>query len=205
MYNKQLILASASPRRKEFLAFLNVPFVTQHADIDESTLLGESPEIYASRLAHTKAEVVYNALQNKQDHYVLGSDTCVVIDDHILGKPEDYEDAKRMLSLLSGQWHKVLTAVGLIGSSLQTSILVESLVKFRQVCTSEIQWYWQSGEPKDKAGAYGIQGLGSIFVERVEGSYSSIVGLPLCETRELLLNAGFDMQAGFAVEASLNE
>ncbi|WP_020409669.1 Maf family protein [Hahella ganghwensis] len=192
---KVLILGSASPRRKSLLQLLDVGFEVHHADIDESILPGEKPENYVARLAKAKAEAV---LRTAREDYqaplvVLGSDTTVVSDGQIMGKPSNLEDARRMLSLLSDAWHQVLTAVCVLDENKVEQVLVESRVKFRSVSHRDIDWYWNTGEPADKAGAYGIQGHGGVFVERVDGSYSAIVGLPLCETSELLGKFGIKM------------
>lgn len=189
-----LVLASASPRRRELLSQIGVCFETASADIDESVVAGESPAQYVARLALHKARAV---AAERPDALVLGSDTAVVCDLQILGKPTDKADAIAMLQLLSGRQHQVMTAVALVdgsGAGLQArSVLVTTDVTFKRLTLDECERYWDSGEPQDKAGSYGIQGLGAVFVERVEGSYSAVVGLPLQQTAELLQQHGVEI------------
>ncbi|WP_165667273.1 Maf family protein [Metapseudomonas otitidis] len=182
-----LHLASGSPRRRELLAQIGVPFQPLGAPIDETPLPGESAPAYVERLAREKAAAGLAALGAASDgHCVLGADTAVVLDGRILGKPLDREDALAMLAALSGREHQVLTAVALIDSSRCLSRLVTSQVRFRDISPAERGAYWASGEPSDKAGGYAIQGLGAVFVADLQGSYSAVVGLPLLETAELL-------------------
>ncbi len=169
-----LILASASPRRSELLRAAGIEFMVRVADIDETVLPGESPGDYVRRLASEKAQAVAQA-----GDMVLGADTTVVIGGEIAGKPVDAEDARRMLKLLSGQWHEVLTGVSLIRSGQIISEVAVTRVKFVELADAEIDWYVATGEPMDKAGAYGIQGYASRFVESIEGNYSNVVGLPV--------------------------
>ncbi|QNH05813.1 septum formation inhibitor Maf [Pseudomonas sp. B11D7D] len=185
-----LYLASASPRRRELLAQIAVPCVTQIASIDETPLPGEQPAAYVERLARGKAHAGLAALSNSTDAVVLGADTAVVLDGQILGKPLDFEDFRRMLAGLSGRSHQVMTAVALVGRQAEAAQVVCSDVTFRHLSEVEICAYWASGEPSDKAGGYGIQGLAAIFVSRIEGSYSAVVGLPLCETAQMLGDFG---------------
>ena len=181
-----LYLASGSPRRRELLTQIAVPFLTQIAPIDENALPGESPIAYVERLALTKAQAGLAALTDNADAVVLGADTAVVLDGRILGKPTDRADALATLSDLSGRTHEVLTAVALVSRERQASRVVTSQVTFRALSQAEIEAYWASGEPHDKAGCYGIQGLAAVFVSQLQGSYSAVVGLPLCETAALL-------------------
>ena len=185
MPSTKLILASASPRRIELLQQLGWSFVTQAADIDETPLLNEAPQKLVCRLAEQKALAVY---QQQQDPAVavLGADTIVVVEQQILGKPADYADSLRMLKLLSAKQHQVMTAISLYYNNQAHTQLVCTEVFFSPVSEAQIAAYWDSGEPCDKAGSYAIQGLGGKFVERIEGSYSSVVGLPLVETDRLL-------------------
>ncbi|WP_417760908.1 Maf family protein [Shewanella sp.] len=185
-----LILASASPRRRELLAQLGLgnttfQFSVQPADIDESLHEGEAPASFVCRLAQEKAQAGL-AASGDAAAVVLGSDTIVVCDDTILGKPSDSADAVAMLSSLSGRTHQVLTAVALCSAHRTESVLVCTEVTFTELTAAQIHAYIASGEPMDKAGAYGIQGLGGSFVKQLHGSYSAVVGLPLVETRELL-------------------
>jgi septum formation protein len=181
-----LILASQSPRRKELLSQLGVKFDTQPADIDETPQIDECPSDYVSRLAIEKAKVVAN---KEPDSWVLGSDTSVVINDRILGKPDSKQNAIEMLLALSGKTHQVLTAVALVRADQVFHKVVSTSVTFRCISQSMAEAYWQTGEPEDKAGSYGIQGMGGMLVESIHGSYSSVVGLPLAETADLLMNA----------------
>lgn len=181
-----LYLASGSPRRRELLTQIAVPFLTQIAPIDENALPGESPIAYVERLALSKAQAGLAALTDTADAVVLGADTAVVLDGRILGKPTDRSDALATLSDLSGRTHEVLTAVALVSRERQVSRVVTSQVTFRALSQAEIEAYWASGEPQDKAGCYGIQGLAAVFVSQLQGSYSAVVGLPLCETAALL-------------------
>ena len=183
----RLILASASPRRRELLAQIGVRVDVAPADIDEHEYPNETAAEYVKRLAEEKAKVGFECGDGRP---ALGSDTTVVVDDQILGKPLDFNEAQRMLKQLSGRWHQVITAVAIHSHSFVESRVVVTDVEFRALSETEIAQYWESGEPTDKAGGYGIQGLGAVFVKRIEGSYSSVVGLPLCETAELLAQAG---------------
>ncbi len=179
----QIILASASPRRCELLGQIGVRFIQSAIDVDEAHRPGESPPDYVARLALAKASVVW---QRGSDHLpVLGADTTVVIDNQPLGKPRDAAHAKAMLQQLSGSVHRVLSAVALV-TDRQAVLSSETFVSFRPITDTEISQYWATGEPKDKAGGYAIQGVGAIFIERIEGSYSGVMGLPLFETAQLL-------------------
>lgn len=169
-----IILASASPRRAELLRAAGINFTVRVADIDEVQLPNESPHDYVKRLSREKAVAVAQPAE-----IVLGADTTVVIGSETAGKPLDVADAKRMLSLLSGNWHEVLTGVSLVRNKQVTSEVAVTRVKFSAMTEAEINWYATSGEPDDKAGAYAIQGLAARFIERIEGSYSNVVGLPL--------------------------
>ncbi len=181
-----LILASASPRRSELLSAAGFTFTIRVADVDESLFANETPHDYVARLSLTKAKAVA-----RPDEIVLGADTTVVIGDEIAGKPVDIADAKRMLNLLSGNWHEVLTGVSLVqGDNVQTEVAV-TRVKFTAMSVAEIDWYANSDEPHDKAGAYAIQGLAARFIERIEGSYSNVVGLPLETVYRMIRNFGF--------------
>ena len=182
----ELFLASASPRRRELLAQIAVPCVTQIASIDETPLPAEPAAVYVERLALEKARAGLRALGEPADAVVLGADTAVVLDGRILGKPADFAESREMLLSLSGRSHQVMTAVALVGAGRESSRVVTSEVSFRTLGEAEIEAYWASGEHCDKAGSYGVQGLAAVFVNRVQGSYSAVVGLPLCETAEML-------------------
>ncbi|GIZ11615.1 nucleoside triphosphate pyrophosphatase [Pseudomonas sp. NCCP-436] len=185
-----LFLASASPRRRELLAQIAVPCVVRGASIDESPLPDEPAADYVVRLAREKARSALETLADQSDAVVLGADTAVVLDGRILGKPQDFDDFRSTLRCLAGRTHQVMTAVALASRHGEAARLVCSEVTFRPLSEEEIAAYWASGEPRDKAGGYGIQGLAAVFVSRIEGSYSAVVGLPLCETAQLLREFG---------------
>ncbi|SCX55109.1 septum formation protein [Pseudomonas sp. NFACC32-1] len=187
---KSLYLASGSPRRRELLTQIGVTFTAIAADIDETPQDNESPSAYVERLARGKAEAGRRAMPVGDDGCVLGADTAVVLDGRILGKPLDQADSLAMLMALSGRDHQVLTAIAVLDGQRCESRVVGSRVRFRTITKREALAYWASGEPRDKAGSYGIQGLGAVFVAGLEGSYSAVVGLPLCETAELLGHFG---------------
>ena len=180
-----LILASASPRRAELLRQLGLRFQVQPADIDETIGKNESPEDYVRRLAVEKAE----AISLVSEGVVLGADTVVVHRNQILGKPHNPQGAREMLRALSGTWHEVYTGTALVTDATRSSV-TRTKVKFKAISDREVERYLETEEPFDKAGAYGIQGIGSLFVERIEGSYSNVMGLPLYETEALFLESG---------------
>jgi len=181
-------LASASPRRSELLRQIGVPFTVRAAAIAEDPLAGETPEAYVLRLAAAKAEAVWATVSDSRP--VLGADTAVVLDGEILGKPETALHAAAMLKRLSGRAHRVLTAVALRHAGGVETRLSDSEVRFRATTATERRAYCATGEPFDKAGAYGIQGHAAVFVESLKGSYSGVVGLPLHETAALLTRCG---------------
>jgi septum formation protein len=185
----QFYLASASPRRRQLLEQLGLSFEVVVADVDESPRPGEKPQDYVSRLAEAKALAVVERLQHPALP-VLAADTAVVLDGAILGKPGGREDAIAMLRRLGGRSHQVLSGVALWNQGRVRAALSQSEVRFRVIGTDEAAAYWDSGEPRDKAGAYGIQGLGGLFVEYLAGSYSGVMGLALFETAALLKEAG---------------
>lgn len=187
-----LYLASQSPRRRELLTQVGVAHQVIQVDIDESRRPGEHADVYVQRLAREKAaagsrRVVAGGLPALP---VLGADTAVVLDEAILGKPRDAADGRAILERLSGRAHDVLTGVALCGTQGEQVAMSRTRVWFRALSATEIDDYWASGEPCDKAGAYGIQGRAAIFIERIEGSYSGVVGLPLFETAGLLRQYG---------------
>ena len=188
-----LILASQSPRRKQFLAQLGYQFNVQASDIDERILSSEIAYDYVLRLAKQKALHVFDSLSSAEQQVssVLGSDTCVVVDGTILGKPSNENDCIATLSLLSDCQHQVLTAIALVNHTGIQGQVVTTQVTFKALSRAEIQAYWLTGEPQDKAGSYGIQGIAGQFVKTINGSYSAVVGLPLYETAQLLNNAGY--------------
>ena len=181
-----LYLASGSPRRRELLTQIALPFTTLIAPIDENILSDETPNAYVERLARAKAQAGLALLEPSTDAVVLGADTAVVLDGRILGKPANRDEAVATLSALSGREHQVLTAVALVSQAKTAVRVVSSQVRFRPLRLAEIEAYWATGEPQDKAGSYAIQGLAAVFVSQLQGSYSAVVGLPLCETAEML-------------------
>lgn len=189
MNMRPIVLASASPRRRELLEQIGLSFSVAPVDIDEAPLPDERPDHYVERLARQKAEAGL-ALASDSNSLVIGSDTTVVCDDCIMGKPADEAEAMEMLRRLSGRAHKVMTAVALAGEYGCYARLVITEVRFRELSDPEIAAYWRTGEPADKAGGYGIQGRGAVFVDGLWGSYSAVVGLPLQETAELFEEAG---------------
>lgn len=184
LQREKLVLASRSPRRAEILQAVGWPFEALTAGVDETLLAGEDALSYVQRLAKTKAEAVGTRVK---EGLVLGADTTVVVDGQILGQPGDRETARRMLRLLSGKWHEVITGVALVRAETNRSIVdhVITKVRFSTMSEAEIEWYAESDEPLDKAGAYAIQGLASLFVEEVDGEYFNIVGLPIRKVYEL--------------------
>lgn len=190
--NSSIYLASRSPRRAELLQRLGVQFSILPSDIDESERKNESPADYVLRLAKTKAEACMALLVqgNKEIRPILAADTTVSIDGRVLGKPKDEEDARDMLQQMSGRRHEVLTALAMATSEGIEASLSITQVEMAVLTADEIESYIRSGEPFDKAGAYGIQGLASSFIKRIEGSYSGVMGLPIYETAQLLKGAG---------------
>jgi septum formation protein len=183
-------LASGSPRRRELLQQIGVSFRVLGAAVDEAVLPGESPAVYVARLAAAKAGCGWESRRDAAEVPVLAADTAVVLDGKILGKPVDRRDAEGMLRQLSGRTHEVLTAVALRTASGLQAALSRSEVTFRAISAGEAQAYWDSGEPRDKAGAYAIQGRAAVFVAALRGSFSGVMGLPLFETAALLSAAG---------------
>ena len=189
---KNLILASQSPRRQELLHQLGYEFTVSAADIDEEAYQNESPDDYVLRLSVEKAQAIFQQLpiSKQTDTLVLGADTCVVIDGEILGKPADEKQCLTTLGKLSGKSHQVLTSIATVGASIVIKELITTQVNFITLKPAEIQRYWQTGEPCDKAGSYAIQGIGGQFVTGINGSYSAVVGLPLYETSQMLAKLG---------------
>lgn len=193
----QLFLASASPRRAELLRQIGIPFQTHPVAVDERWPAGEPLNKYIKRLSAEKARAA--AGQLPPGSIVLGADTAGLCDGQRLVKPDNEEDAVRMLLQMSGKGHTVSTSVSVCCGERLASSTVNSVVYFRELTEAECRRYWASGEPCDKAGSYAIQGLAALFVTRIEGSYSGVVGLPLCETATLLAQfgiAGWQTTAG---------
>jgi septum formation protein len=192
--NPLIWLASASPRRSSLLKQIGIAHRVQAVDLDEAAQEGETPAYYVTRLARAKAQALWSRLSAEQRLPVLGSDTTVALGNEVLGKPRDRDDAVQMLSRLAGRTHQVYTAVALQHAHGCEARLSVSDVTVKPLSEQEILAYWTSGEPADKAGAYGIQGLAALFIERIAGSYSGIVGLPLYETGELLRMIGITLE-----------
>ncbi len=190
-----LILASASPRRRELLRQIGIEFETIVPDLDETPLVNESAEQFVERLALEKAQqgLTMARGQGMAELPVLGADTCIALDGKILGKPENRVDGVAMLSSLAGRTHEVLTAVALVSEAETQQLVSRSRVTFGPMTEEEIAAYWDTGEPVDKAGSYGIQGKAAAFIEHIEGSYSGIVGLPLYEVGRILKNLGIQL------------
>ncbi|TBR44775.1 septum formation inhibitor Maf [Marinomonas agarivorans] len=192
-----ILLASASPRRKALLALLVNDFDVLATNIDETPLKNESPSVYVQRMAVEKAKSAWSTVKSdvsltQKTTVIIASDTSVVIDDMILGKPDSFQDAQTMLTKLSGRSHEVITSICIINCHTNT-VLTENVVtevKFRSISMQEIEQYWLTGEPVDKAGSYAAQGIGAIFIEKIKGSFSAVVGLPMFETAQLLQQVG---------------
>jgi septum formation protein len=189
----RVVLASQSPRRRELLTLVGIPHEVVPADIDESVMPGELPDEHCERLARTKAEVVATRFPGA---VTVGSDTIVVVDGDILGKPVDEADARAMLARLSGRMHEVHTAVAVARGAEVLSGVERVRVTFRRIDERQIAAYVATGEPMDKAGAYGIQGYGATIVERVDGDYFAVMGLPLGRLVELMRELGLVYQFG---------
>lgn len=189
----KLILASSSPRRRSLLEAAGLRFEVIPSHIPEEPRRGESPRNYTMRLARAKASQVGQTIKRG---LIIGADTIVVLDDKILEKPTSREDARAMLRLLSGRWHSVITGVALCEPEMERELVdyEETRVKFAQLEQDEIQWYTQSDEPLDKAGAYAIQGRASLFVERIEGDYQNVVGLPVRLVYRLARQLGYSLE-----------
>ena len=179
----RLVLASGSPRRLEILQSVGWEFVKDVPEIDESELPGESPDDYVRRLARIKAETVAG---RHTDEIVLGADTTVVIDKQIIGKPVDLDDARRMLKMLSGNWHEVLTGVAIVSDGKTNVGLQKTRVKFAKMNDDEVNYLAEKGDPLDKAGAYAVQAQAALFIEGIEGDYWNVVGLPISLVYRLL-------------------
>lgn len=180
-----LILASASPRRAELLTNAGFSFTVQPADVDETPLEGENPEEYVLRVARAKAQTVAASCR-KSGNIVLGADTTVVVEGQILAKPADRDDAIRMLKSLSGRVHDVFTGIALVSDEAELTEVVGTRVRLLPITDDEIIWYVETGEAEGKAGAYGIQGRAARFIDRIEGSWSNVVGLPIATVHQML-------------------
>ena len=182
-------MASVSPRREKLLRQLGVNFVTEPQDIVEEKRIDESPEKFVKRMAEEKASSAFGKRKEK-DIVVVASDTIVVCDKRVLGKPKDKSDGIKMLLTLSNKTHRVLSAVTVANTLRYKSTVSETSVSFREISEIEAECYWDSGEPEGKAGGYAIQGCGAVFVQSINGSYSGVMGLPLFQTAQLLSEFG---------------
>jgi len=189
----RLVLASASPRRRELLALLGRPFEVVAVDVDEAPRHGEAPEALVERLARTKAAAA--AQQVGPRAVVVAADTVVVVDDRVVGKPADADGARAGVAALAGRSHRVITGVAVRRDDVEECAVETTVVWFRSMTAGEIAAYVATGEGRDKAGAYGIQGIGGRFVERIEGSYHNVVGLPLTSVERLLAEVEADDEA----------
>ncbi len=189
MSTTPLLLASGSPRRRQLLQDIGLRFDVVSTNVDETPVVGETPESYAMRVARAKASAVIAA----DEAVVLAADTIVVMAGEIFGKPRDHAHFRSMMARLSDATHEVMTAVVVRTDELFHAELVRTRVTFRKLGERETDWYWFTGEPRDKAGGYGIQGIGGAFVTRIEGSHSNVIGLPMVETLALLERAGAAM------------
>jgi septum formation protein len=193
MNQELIVLASASPRRRQLLDQIGVAFQVQPVAVDESRFDEEAPADFVRRIALAKATDAWRVADGAAGRLVIGADTTVSLGETVLGKPRDEEEARAMLRTLSGQTHDVTTAVAAVQEAERAVRVSSSKVTFRALTAAEIAAYVLTGEPLDKAGAYGIQGLAAVFVERLEGSYSGVMGLPLFETAGLLRDFGLDV------------
>jgi len=200
LFQLMLILASGSPRRRELLSQAGLVFTVAAADINEDLLPNEAAAAYVQRLAEEKAQAIWNDHRSadtlEDPLIVLGADTCVVCDGHILGKPRDSADARRMLELLSGRTHAVLTGLAAVAADKTVRDVEITQVTFNQIANAEIAQYIASREPLDKAGAYAIQGYAARWIPRIEGCYFNVVGLPIARTIALLA----EIQAAPAID-----
>jgi septum formation protein len=187
----KLILASASPRRRELLSSIRLPFDVVPSDVPEIHEEGEAPEEYVARLSRDKARAV---AERNPEHWVIAADTTVFLGDQLLEKPLDADDAARMLRSIAGRTHVVYTGVTVenAGQDYRETRVAESEVRILPLSESDIDWYVATGEPLDKAGAYAAQGIGGIFIDSIHGSYTNVVGLPLATLFQMLRRAGID-------------
>ena len=190
---RSILLASSSPRRVGLLQQIGLMFETMSPDVDESLAAGEMPMAYVERLSKSKAAA---GLTHRPSYVVIAADTVVTLGDEVIGKPMDRADGIEMLMRLSGTTHRVLTGVTVASAADSRTQVVASDVSFRAVSEDEAYAYWQTQEPADKAGGYGLQGIGSIFVEKIHGSPSAVIGLPMLETELMLKHFGIDTWSG---------
>jgi septum formation protein len=195
-HSPDIYLASTSPRRRELLEQIGIGFEMLAVSVEECRATDETPVAYVQRVALAKAQAGWAVLGARSVRPVLGADTEVVIDGDVLGKPQDREHGLAMLARLSGRTHEVLSAVAVVAGARVLTRLSRSTVSFRVMTAEECAAYWETGEPLGKAGGYAIQGRGALFVAELHGSYSGVMGLPLCETGELLRELGVEPVGG---------
>lgn len=183
-----LVLASASPRRRDLLSLLGVPFTVHRTDVDETRWDDEPARSLVERLAVVKAEAGAAAHPGA---LVIGADTVVAVDDAVLGKPADDHDARRMIELLSGRTHRVLTGLAVVGAADPMTAVEETAVTFAALSATDIEWYLSTGDHHGKAGSYGVQGVAGAFITRLDGSFTNVIGLPLSTLRPMLVSTGF--------------
>jgi septum formation protein len=188
----QMLLSSGSPRRKELLSLLGIPFQIVVPNIPEVLLPGETPRSFCLRVSREKAVLV---AQKYPDALVIGADTIVVIDGTILGKPRDQSEAYDFLILLQDKIHNVLTGYTIVSGTRSLSKVVKTKVRFRAMTAKEVSWYVSTGEPMDKAGAYAVQGIGSLFIKEIHGCYTNVIGLPLSPLYKDLIKFGIKLQS----------
>ena len=193
MSSFQIYLASTSPRRRELLDQLGIRYRTLQVEVDETLCANELPDAYVIRLAHAKAWAGWQARDPQLTCPALGADTSVVVDGEVMGKPCDRAHGLEMLERLSGRSHQVLTAIALVDGVREATRLSVSTVTFRATTAAERDAYWMTGEPLGKAGGYAIQGRAAVFITHLDGSFSGVVGLPLCETADVLNEFGIDI------------
>lgn len=184
----KLVLASSSPRRIEILTSVGWQFKHEAADIDEDVKGGESPTVYVERLAREKAETVARGRSNEM---VLGADTTVVVRGQMLGKPVDIDDARRMLRALAGDWHEVLTGIAVVSEGITRTAIQVTRVKFSEMTAAEIDFLAERGDPLDKAGAYAVQAQAALFIEKIDGDYWNVVGLPVSLVYRLIMEKAY--------------
>lgn len=189
----KVYLASGSPRRSELLTQVGIVFDKLSLNVDETRLNNELPLSYVQRIAEAKAQAGWQSLGHRELRPVIGADTSVIVEQEVLGKPKNKAEAKVMMQRLSNRQHEVLTAVSVIYDKQVQTKISHNKVTFAAMTEAEIDWYIDTEEGADKAGAYAVQGIGALFIKQIEGSYSGIMGLPLRETMELLMNVGSDL------------
>lgn len=194
----RIVLASASPRRKQYLSYLGLPFEVVVPDVDESTVDGESPQQLVMRLSKLKAKAVSQRLSDSEA-VIIAADTVVAYKGHVLGKPQNDDDAFNMIKMLQGDTHEVYTGCTILKGDRISNFAVSTKVTFASLDDELIRTYVNSGESRDKAGSYALQGIAAMLIQKVEGSVSTVVGLPICEVREVLKEFGVKPETALGV------